>query len=576
MRKKRAGQAHRADKKSLAVRLLFISITLLALTFVSGNISSGGGVAFGQETPAPTPSPTPDAEKERLEREKDLATLKKDKAEADKAAAEARKAEMEADFPKPATTPLEGKTTVEGAVIESQMISYVSLRKAADRIIANIKSNFATGSNKTLAIYNERDVNLMLSYKVATEQIKLLGLGYKNLLTPTTTVKPCTKAVAQGMPGDLPATLALNVAESFLGAFVDMTALLRTNVEIKGQTFVIDESPLVAEVFRAAKESSPALGIKELYYPYVFPPHLNSAGDFQILAQLEEVHKERIVAEKLLGDLAKTSKDLSDKIGAIKQLTESIGKTIPKQTADAIAAAGNIIKANCHKLSADVDGIKALPAGSQGDAMVKLIEKARVNCYQMAPDKLEQLLGLSDTIATLGKQLSKAGQDKATAEKDEKELECKLRDLESKLDLGTITDPTDPDEVKEHADAAAARLKALNTQFDNLVNAMTQADTNGANMLTNYLRVEKMNDALPTASSYWLVLKVINAGGNNRIKTNLLVDIFTGGNRVSHSGGVIVGYHLFDSNGISMASGTVSEYTGYIKAGKVRKITGSN
>ncbi len=65
---------------------------------------------------------------------------------------------------------------------------------------------------------------------------------------------------------DIPA--GFQIAKSFLGAFVDLTALLRTNVDIKGQSFDIDEVPLVSEVFRAARcryGNSVAL-----YYPGVF------------------------------------------------------------------------------------------------------------------------------------------------------------------------------------------------------------------------------------------------------------------------------------------------------------------
>ncbi|HEX8137939.1 MAG TPA: hypothetical protein VF544_10145 [Pyrinomonadaceae bacterium] len=105
---------------------------------------------------------------------------------------------------------------------------------------------------------------------------------------------------------------------------------------------------------------------------------------------------------------------------------------------------------------------------------------------------------------------------------------------------------------------------------------MVQPQAGGINPLTNYIRTERLLSALCPDKSYWLVLKVINAGGNNRIKTNLLLDIFRGGNRLSHSGGVIVQYHLFNSNGLSLASGTVSEYTNYIKADKVPALTGSN
>jgi uncharacterized protein YukE len=331
----------------------------------------------------------------------------------------------------------------------------------------------------------------------------------------------------------------------------------------------------VAEVFRAARSLEAPYGTGSLYYPYVFPPNANADQESAILGLLEEVHGLRVTAEQLLGALTKTSKDLADANDSIKQLTESINKTIPKRTAEAVAVSGTIIKANCPRLNAEVDRMKTLPPELQGVATVRLIEKARRTCRRMDPDKLEQLLGLADILEQLSKDLQKAKKNLAKAESEEADLECKLKNLELKLALGTIADPTDPDEVKEHAEVAAARLKAVNVQFDGLVTALTQADAGGANTLTNYIRVEKLLDALPVDSSYWLQLKVINAGGNNRIKTNLLVDIFTGGNRISHSGGVIVEYHLFNSNGQSIDSGTVSDYTNYIKASKVSDLTGS-
>jgi hypothetical protein len=554
---------------SLLTLIIAFSTIAVALSFGQSTVWN----AQAQETA--TPTPTPDEEKEKLQRAADLATLKQTKAEADRKTAEAK-------FPKPATSPLDGKTTVEGAVIESQMVSYVSLSRSADRLMDAIKSNFTAADPRNLAIYNERDINLMLSYKVATGQIDIIKNGYAKFLTPTTTVSPCptptptsSPTVHGGQPAMIPATLPLSAAESFLGSFVDLTALLRTNVEIKGQTFVIDEGPLVAEVFRAARNLKAPNGVRYLYYPYVFPPNVNADQKSDILGRLEAIHGLRVTAEQLLGTLTKTSKDLSDANDSIKQLTANINKGIPKKTAEAVAASGNIIKANCRKLSSDVDDIKSLPPELQGEAMVRLIEKARSTCRRMDPDKLEQLLGLSDTIEQLRKDLAEAKKNLAKVSAEETDLECKLRNLELKLALGTIVDPTDPDEIKEHAEVAAARLKAINAQFDGLVAALTQADGSGTNTLTNYIRVENLRMALPVDSSYWLQLKVINAGGNNRIKTNLLVDIFTGGNRISHSGGVIVEYHLFDSNGLSLASGTVSDYRNYVKASKIPDLTGS-
>jgi hypothetical protein len=97
------------------------------------------------------------------------------------------------------------------------------------------------------------------------------------------------------------------------------------------------------------------------------------------------------------------------------------------------------------------------------------------------------------------------------------------------------------------------------------------------NPLTSYIKAETMLSALKGAEGndtdfYWLQLKVLKAGGNNRIKTNLLVDIFTGGNRVSHSGGTIVEYILFDRNGKSVVSDIITDYSGYVKANKVKQL----
>src|SRR6266571_4187510 len=159
----------RVSPSTTTLIVMGVAILTLAIGF-SFNPTTTAVVLAQAE---PSPSPTPDEEKDRLQREADLATLKKTKAVADKDAAEARKAELEARFPKPTTSPLEGKTTVEGAVIESQMISYISLSRSADRIVDAIKPNF-TDAKQNLAVYNEQDVNLMLNYKVATSQIDAL------------------------------------------------------------------------------------------------------------------------------------------------------------------------------------------------------------------------------------------------------------------------------------------------------------------------------------------------------------------------------------------------------------------
>ncbi len=546
--------------------LLFTSLPL------TSNAKAFWIVSPQDPQPVATPSPTPDAELERLKRETALSNERAAQAENDKKIAEAQKAELEARFPKPSTSPLAGTTTIsEGAVIESQIISYRSLRNAADKIVDNIREALITvkNTNRNLAVFNERDVNLILSYRVADAQIAIIENGYKSLMKPTPTPTPPGPGAPKGA-----LRTALSATESFLGAFVDLTALLRTNVDIKGQTFVIDEAPLAAEIFRAAREpisvndkSHKIAGA--LYYPYVFPVDVYSTTDSTLLKHLEDTRELRVLAEKLFDDLVKTVHDLGEANVAVKTLKQSVKETIPKQTTTTVLKAANIIKANCPALNNEAEEIKNKPEDQQGQAMIDLIEDARHKCRRMNRNKLEELLGLGDTLKELSENLAEAKTKLGKAEKAQKDLTTKLLELESKLQLGSIADATDLDEITEHADAAIARLTAINAQFDSLVHALITTEAGSANLLTNYIRTERLIEKI-TVDDYWLQLKVINAGGNNRIKTNLIVDIFRGGNRVSHSGGVIVQYHLFNSEGQSIRSGTVSDYTSYIDAKKIK------
>lgn len=90
------------------------------------------------------------------------------------------------------------------------------------------------------------------------------------------------------------------------------------------------------------------------------------------------------------------------------------------------------------------------------------------------------------------------------------------------------------------------------------------------NFLTAYLRVEKIHQLIrKTDSGYWLEIKAIKAGGTTRVKTNLIVDVFTGGDRVSHSGGSLVEFNLYDKEGFSVLSGIVPDYIPYTKPKKI-------
>lgn len=133
---------------------------------------------------------------------------------------------------------------------------------------------------------------------------------------------------------------------------------------------------------------------------------------------------------------------------------------------------------------------------------------------------------------------------------------------------------------------AVLRLKALNTQFDKLVTDLIKVDeTAGVNALTSYLQAENLKIALgcPAAScgeespagSYWMQLRVVSAGGNNKIKRNLITNLFTGDN-ISHSGGSIVEYILYDLNGRARHSNTFTVYEDYKKAKDIKRLADRN
>ena len=488
----------------------------------------------------PSPSPTPDEEKDRLQRAADLAKLKQDKAEADQKTAEARKAELEAKFPKPSTSPLEGKTTIEGAVIESQMISYVSLAKAADRIFVAIRPELVGGGS--LAIYNEQDINLMLSYQLANSQItELVNEGYCKILTPAATNKLCPGPSPSPSPSPGPtieaapggAAAVLPIAQSFLGAFVDMTGLLRTNVDIKGQTFTIDEAPLAAEIFRSARGelaiSKPTANSKPtpspqpriskliLYYPYVFAPNVHTNRDSEILKRLEEVHKVHGNALQIIDSIEKDSKQIEKAEGDIKELNNAIGVELPKANREAITLAGIVIQANCRRLSSEVEFNKTLPEAQRGPDMVRLIDKANRICPRMDVDKGAQMLGLKSTIIEIASDLGDANTELRDVKNKKKAAEDDLRDQLGKLKLDIKPSPTPAQlkVLKDDATAAIAQLKAVNAQFDRLVTSLIEPQAGSLNPLTNYIRTERLASALLTEDpqkSFWLLVKVINAG----------------------------------------------------------------
>ncbi len=497
------------------VALLMVLTSLASVALAVHPAPPGAASPQPQESPSATPTPTPEseeiielrAEKTRVELEKDIAV--------------AEKAKNDASFPKPTTSPLSGETKInDGAVIESDMISYLSMAYAANRIVERLKvTKTADGNNlviDNLAIYNKADIDLVLNYKATTAQLVILRQEFCKLVD----APQCgDKVIAER------SIAPLGIIGSFLGAFVDMTALLRTNVTITGHTIDITEGALVSEVFRAARAEDGVSGQRNFYYPAVFPPMDPKLTTSTLLTTLEDLHDLKAMVMVAIHDIEERLKEITKKTGQISKL-----------------------KAFVESAPDDIDGAQA-----ELDRLEQLKKEFAAKKRPMPFDALERMARLQETIKKLKSDLAGAPAKQAKAEKD-------LSDL-----LGGSTE----DELKN----LVSRMKLVNERFDQLIATLIKTDAaTGINSLTAYIRAENLQAILNGINSYWLQLAVLKAGGNNRIKSNLVTDIFTGGSRLSHSGGAIVQYNLYGVDGKSIVSDTLTEYTGYINAGKIRRL----
>ena len=292
-----------------------------------------------------TPSPSPSPESEELKKLKDRnAILEQEKkaAEFERDTAKAKKDERDATFPKASATPLEGKTEVDSGVkIESEMVSYLSMANAAERIVADMKKNSVNVEH--LAIFNDRDVKALLGYMVITSQLRLMEDEYNRLMAsqPFPVAAPPASAFSTSSFAAVPA--GLNVATSVMGSFIDLIALFRTDTSVKGMSFNIEEAALVSEMFRALKSSTapvnpcqpadlldPAHPCQlvgygpnvDLYYPAVVPPNVDANKVFKILAKIQTLYLLKARAEDLITRITENESKLAETKGEIKALNK--------------------------------------------------------------------------------------------------------------------------------------------------------------------------------------------------------------------------------------------------------------
>lgn len=157
---------------------------------------------------------------------------------------------------------------------------------------------------------------------------------------------------------------------------------------------------------------------------------------------------------------------------------------------------------------------------------------------------------LSDSIPVILKSLSDLYVQKSKSELVVFRCESTVNEIKA---LCTIN--------KENIAESVARLKALNKQVDEFIDDLSKVDeTTKTSALAALVKAENLRNLLQQNGAYFLQLKVLDAAGSNKRTSNL----FTG-TKLSHSGGIVVNFILFDNRGAIKLSDTLYNYNGFVR-----------
>ena len=476
-------------------------------------------VATVTRVSAQTPTPSPSAEELRLQEEKRLLELQRDIEQAKKAIRDAQ--------PQPAApsaTPLAGDTALENVKLEAEMVAYKAMSEAADRISKEVKSKKNNAVN--IAIYDAQVVKDWRFYRALFPafkgQIDDLKAQYKALLCQDASI---SAEVSAGFLGSTRCTdpnrdvmtaaggfqAAFGAGATLLKSFVDLAALFRTDTKIQGMAFTLDESAFVAEVFRALKND---YGTITLYYPEVFPPRVTDSSE----------------TVTIIGDLFiyKTEADSVIKKKNADKETTVTQMAVPAKKKAWLEEQKTQVKGLNAKLEALVEALK-------GEKNPTIRKKIRAE------------------IARVKVALAEIGESEASLDIKIQAQEAILAPLEAKI---------------KQINADVKKLTSLNERFLAFVNDFVKVDPNGINALALFIKSEDIQNAMADPESYWLEIKSVSAGGNNRVRKNLLR--FFSGAKLDHSGGVIVEYTLYEKSGAVVYSDKISVYEGYVEPKRIR------
>jgi hypothetical protein len=460
----------------------------------------------------------------------------KTEAETRKAIAEARKAELEARFPKPSTSPLEGKTTTDGEFIEGQIAAYLSMTDAAERIAQDLAGYPGI---QTLVVHKQTDFALLQNYYAGRNRITMLTNQFTTLTAAENGAVAIDAAAAAAAPAIpvpvlrpgaglgsssrrsnlLALPLALGAATSTVGAFNDFLGAFRTDVSIYAKSVEVTEDAVVAELFKALRVKYPA-GVN-LYYPGLVPPKVNTLGPSGIVTAIEGLYAAKEQAELGAASVGSVINKKQEQIDGLNQFMDEVAGVF--------------------------DDVKA-----HNDAQIVVLKEQVVELQKEPIKNAAKIAALTLEIGVIKANTNAAY---ATAQAAQAPYVALIDPL--KVDIAMLQRSSKP-------------LEDLIKQFDNLIKELLKTDDSGGiSLINSYVQTENLIATVSTPNSYFLAIGFVKGGGNQKVARNLIADVFRGGSKISYSGGVILKYNLFTPDGRSVLSNTTKRYEKYMSAKEI-------
>lgn len=488
-------------------------------------------------------------------------------AENEKATAEAKKAKFDALFPKPDVSSLVGGTKInEGTFIETQMLGYCAMKKAASQISEKIDS-----LNKgNLVVYSEADVKMAARYTLMMNRLKNLKRGYEELkpdyiaeiqkADPTFTlpgIDEIRSKLGDESRRNAAAGLIIDTALKFLSLF-------KTDVEITPSEITIGERELVAEVFRNLTKGKNGFA---LYYPQTIPLSIQDCTQNSLaqcspllnqLMETSQAYDEIVYLKDRLDKILKAAKALKDKDDEIQKEVERIDKEI----------------AEIDKVINNPKTTKKVKAAKKKEKEKKQKEKAdKQNEITPFEEEIRNALDRVDINVDISK-LRTFRNNPTLGSKSE--ILNKIYELTMKeLGFGKEKESDKPQAEKPTAspDKNLSQTTTVNVNVGDKEDKKEAGGGSGDKTFVSYLQAESLKNIMKTENDRWLEVKVIKAGGNMRVKSNIITNLAVG-SRVNFSGGAIVYYNVYDKDGKSVSSGVVSIYQGYRKSSQINQTCG--